>query len=71
MNLNSEQFNRAAGQLTHSLDTFNPWQFVEAVTQFQIAVDRFITAMGMQAANDQRKAVGASMAYTDGDFWSI
>lgn len=71
MNLNSEQFNRAAGQLTHSLDTFNPWQFVEAVAQFQRTVDRLIAAMGMQAENDQRKVLGHSMAYQETDFCNL
>lgn len=32
------------------------------------AIAAQIEAMGMQAENDQRKAIGASMAYTEQDF---
>jgi hypothetical protein len=31
-------------------------------------VNKLATILGMQAENDQRKAVGSSMAYTEDDF---
>ena len=66
----SESFERAAYAHKHSLDSFTN-RFEESVRTFERSVDRLAKILGMQAENDQRKAVGASMAYTEEDFASV
>lgn len=72
----SESFERASYSLQHAMERFgNSSQFtsdvdrfVGAVEMFRISVDKLNTTLGMQAENDQRKAVGSSMAYTEDAF---
>jgi hypothetical protein len=75
--LQSESFERAAYNLSSALDQFgrsgissDVERFQQSVEQFGLIVDRLAAILGMQAENDQRKAVGASMAYTENDFAS-
>lgn len=75
----SESFERAAYNLSHSLERFGSScqighdveTFERSVEQFRVSVDKLAAVLGMQAENDQRKAVGASMAYTEFDFASV
>jgi len=64
----SEGFERAAHVLVHAIDNFRVGEFTEAVDKFSRAVDKLQTVAGMQAENDQRKAVGSSTVYTEEDF---
>lgn len=66
--LNSESFDCAAYALQRSLDNFGHGTFDQDVLRFERAVEKLARVMGMQAENDQRKAVGASMAYVEYDF---
>lgn len=74
----SESFERAAYNLANSMDRmgnnnlgYDIERFERSVEQFKISVDKLATIAGMQAENDQRKALGHSMAYTREDFVSI
>lgn len=62
----SESFERAASNLSQSLERFE-----QSVEQFRTSVDKLATVLGMQAENDQRKVLGHSMAYTASDFESV
>lgn len=64
--LSSESFERAAGDFGIQVE-----QFARAVSTFEGSVNRLQAILGMQAENDQCKAVGASMAYTEEDFASV
>ena len=74
----SDSFERAAHGLSHAMDRFGGAcqiandvnNFECAVEQFRASVDKLAAILGMQAANDQRKALGQSMAYTESDFAS-
>lgn len=44
---------------------------MRAARIFAASAVALIQAMGMQAENDQRKAVGSSMAYTEDSFASL
>lgn len=68
--LQSEGFERAAYALRSSLDNFSTSNFEDYVRVFERSVDRLARIAGMQAANDQRKQLGQSMAYTENDFAS-
>jgi hypothetical protein len=75
VNLNSEQFERAAFSLVHAMDRFGQNnishdvdRLERCVDQFRVSVDKLVSAMGMQAANDQRKVLGHSMAYDESAF---
>ena len=75
----SESFERAAYSLQSAMERFgNSSQFTSdverferATESFQVSVDKLATVLGMQAENDQRKAVGASMAYTEDAFAAV
>lgn len=70
--LNSEHFDRAAYALTRALDNFNrSGSLEEFVAKFERAVDKLARIMGMQAANDERKADGLSLAYDESSFNNI
>ena len=56
-------FSGSAEVLQRALQAFD-----ESVAALCRAVDKQARIAGMQAENDQRKAVGASMAYTENDF---
>lgn len=45
--------------------------FAQSVATFAESVNKLQTILGMQAENDQRKAVGASMAYTEEAFFNV
>lgn len=45
--------------------------FIPLVQTFKRSVDKLAIILGMQAENDQRKAIGASMAYHERDFASV
>ena len=73
--LQSELFERAAYSLSSAIELFgrngissDVERFEKSVEQFRASVDKLATVLGMQAENDQRKAVGHSMAYTESDF---
>lgn len=66
--LQSESFDRAAYTLARSMDNFSTGDFESSVRMFETSVNRLATILGMQAENDQRKVIGASMAYTEEDF---
>ena len=74
----SESFERAASNLSHAMERFGSnsslsydvERFERSVEQFRVSVDKLAAVLGMQAENDQRKALGQSMAYTDSDFAS-
>ena len=74
----SDSFERAAHGLTTALDRFGGncsishevEIFERSVEHFRVSVDKLATILGMQAENDQRKALGQSMAYTESDFAS-
>jgi len=76
---NSESFERAAYSLSQAMDRFSQncaithdvGRFETAVEQFRVSVDKLAAVLGMQAENDQRKATGASMAYTERDFNNV
>jgi hypothetical protein len=44
---------------------------LEAANLFKAAIDKMQTLLAMQAENDQRKAIGASMAYDEAAFMNI
>jgi hypothetical protein len=74
----SESFERAAYELKRAMENFGTGdfgfqveQFGRAVGAFESSVNRLQTILGMQAENDQRKAVGASMAYTEDAFVKV
>ena len=67
----SESFERAAYAHQHAMESFRADGFEESVRTFQQSVDKLARILGMQAENDQRKAVGASMAYVEDDFASV
>lgn len=70
--LNSESFERAAYSLSASMNSFNKYgSFEDAVSRFERSVNKMQQILGMQAENDQRKATGSSMAYTENDFLSV
>jgi maltodextrin utilization protein YvdJ len=76
--LQSESFERAAYSLSSYMEQFSRnsishdvQQFAQAVEQFRLSVDKLTIVLGMQAENDQRKAVGLSMAYTEDAFVSV
>ena len=66
--LQSEGFERAACQLQRAMDRFDTSAFEASVQRFERSVDKLARVMGMQAENDQRKAIGASMAYPETAF---
>jgi len=74
----SESFERAAFNLSHAMDRFGSTcqisndveRFKHAVRNFRDSVDKMAAVLGMQAANDQRKVSGQSMAYGENDFLS-
>jgi hypothetical protein len=73
--LNSESFERAAYSLSREMERFGRSGFTDDVSRFHQSVEQFresvsklAAVLGMQAENDQRKVLGHSMAYTDGDF---
>jgi hypothetical protein len=76
--LNSESFERAAYSLKHQMEhfsgsspiAFDVERFERSVEVFRSSIDKMATVLGMQAENDQRKSIGASMAYTENDFVS-
>ncbi len=75
--LQSESFERAAYNLSSAMEQFgrdgissDVDRFERSVEQFRLSVDKLAAVLGMQAENDQRKAVGASMAYMENDFAS-
>lgn len=69
--LQSERFERAAHALVSALENFSRGTFEDSVRSFCAAVDRLSRISGMNAENDQRKAIGASMAFTESDFANI
>ena len=76
--LQSESFERAAHSLMSAFDHFSRNgitgdidRFERCTEQFRLSVDKLVTAIGMQAENDQRKVVGASMAYAETDFANL
>ncbi len=76
--LQSESFERAAHSLVSAFEQFSrngisgDIDRLELCTeQFRLSVDKLVTAMGMQAENDQRKVIGASMAYGESDFANL
>lgn len=69
--LQSERFERAADELSRALNGFGRHStFEESVTRFERSIERLAKLLGMQAENDQRKATGSSMAYTEDDFFT-
>jgi len=66
-----ESFERAVYAHITAMDNFRVDGFEEAVRQFAQSVDKLQTLAGMQAENDQRKALGHSMAYDENDFERI
>jgi hypothetical protein len=71
MTLDSEGFERAAFALRHALESFHgidTHQLMLCMNKFEESVTRMGRIAGMQAANDQRKAIGDTMAYTEQDF---
>jgi len=58
--------NFGTGDFGHQVE-----QFARSVSTFEGSVNRLQAILGMQAENDQRKAVGASMAYTEDAFASV
>ena len=75
----SESFDRAAYALRDSMDLFRERvtigedvsRFERAAESFRCSVDKLTTVLGMQSENDQRKAAGSSMAYTEEDFANV
>ncbi len=67
----SESFERAAYAHKHAMESFRTDSFEESVRTFERSVDKLARILGMQAENDQRKAVGGSMAYVEDDFASV
>ena len=65
--MNNEQVVRMGYHLADVIEKSHP-RFDETVAAFCRAVEKMTRVAGMQAENDQRKAVGASMAYTESDF---
>ena len=63
----SEKFERAAYGLANAMEHFQP-RLDEPVAAFCRAIDKMVRIAGMQAANDERKHRGESMAYTEEDF---
>ena len=61
-------FDHAAYALTRALDHAGLGNFEQSVRAFERSVEKMARILGMQAENNQRKAIGASMAYTYGDF---
>jgi hypothetical protein len=68
VNLLSERFERAAYSLKSAMEQFPGMNFTEAINQFERSVDKLARIYGMQAENDQRKVIGASMAYDEASF---
>lgn len=66
--LQSESFDRSASQLRHAMENFPGVEFVSAIDRFERAVERLARIYAMQAENDQRKDIGASMAYGESAF---
>jgi hypothetical protein len=66
--LQSEHFESAAHRLCNSIATFPGIEFTAAIERFERAVDKLARIYAMQAENDQRKAIGASMAYDESSF---
>ena len=74
--LNSQAFEQAAYSLRSEIERMNNSvefavnvdRYVQATATFEASVNKLATILGMQAENDQRKAVGSSMAYTEDDF---
>lgn len=66
----SESFERAAYTHVQAMEAFriDTTGMEQAVRDFSAVVDKFARILGMQAENDQRKATGNSMAYTEKDF---
>ena len=67
----SESFERAAYAHKHAMESFRVDGFEASVRTFQQSVDKLARILGMQAENDQRKAVGSSMAYVEDDFANV
>ena len=68
--LQSESFERAAYTLQRAMENFGTGDFNESCRIFERSVARLSLLLGMQAANDQRKHLGESMAYGDAAFFN-
>lgn len=68
INLNSESFDRAAYTLSRAMENFGTGEFESSVERFERSVNKLGRILGMQAENDQRKALGQSMAYDEAAF---
>ena len=76
--LDSEHFNKAvrsfetsAERLGRSLENFGTGSFEQSVERFAQSVDKLGRLLGMQAENDQRKVIGASMMYDEVAFLNV
>lgn len=79
--LNAEQFSTAVYNFADTVNSRlvpvmnglsdNVESLNRAVSTFNDAVSRLARIQGMVAENDQRKAIGASMAYTEEDFANV
>lgn len=69
--LQSEHFDRAAGNLANAMQQFPAGDFVDAVNRFERSINRLVQAMGMQAENDYRKACGNQIAYDENAFANL
>lgn len=52
-------------------DIITAKKYEASAESFRRSVNKLCRILGMQAENDQRKAVGASMAYTEADFSAV
>ena len=66
--LQSEQFDRAASNLSQSMDKLDFSAFEAAAQLYAQTVDKFIIVAGMQAENESRKQAGLALAYSEEDF---
>jgi hypothetical protein len=66
--MTSESFERAAYQLSRSLDNFGHGDFDSSCRSFETSVNKLARILGMQAENDNRKHRGESIAYLETDF---
>ena len=68
--LQSEGFERAAYNLSHSLSNFSTYALSESIAEFARAVDKMGRIEGMKVANAERAAQGMAPAYDEVSFYN-